>query len=82
MAYQQNIFHRDKNNAENATYASYEVAHLFAKHGRPFFDGEFVKECLIKVVGRVIPEKMDDFNNVSLSRQTITQRIAELSADM
>ena len=36
----------------------------------------------MKVVGRVIPEKMDDFNNVSLSRQTITRRIAELSADM
>ncbi len=36
----------------------------------------------MKVVGRVIPEKMDDFNNMSLSRQTITRRIAELSADM
>ena len=36
----------------------------------------------MKVVGRVIPEKMDDFNNVSLSRQTITRRIAELSADI
>ena len=33
----------------------------------------------MKVVGRVIPEKMDDFNNVSLSRQTTTRRIAELS---
>ena len=51
MAYQQNIFHRDKNNAENATYASYEVAHLFAKHGKPFSYDEFVIECLIKVIG-------------------------------
>ena len=25
---------------------------------------------------------MDDFNNVSLSRQTITRRIADLSADI
>ena len=33
----------------------------------------------MKAVGRVNPEKMDDFNNVSLSRQTITRRIAELS---
>ena len=24
------------------------VAHLIAKHGKPFSDGEFVKECLIK----------------------------------
>ena len=36
----------------------------------------------MKVVGSVIPEKMDDFNNVSLSRQTITRRIAKLSADI
>ena len=35
----------------------------------------------MKVVGRVNPEKMNDFNNVSLSRQKITRRIAELSPD-
>ena len=42
LASPQNILHRDKNNAENATYASYEVAHLTAKHGKPFSYGEFV----------------------------------------
>ena len=39
-------------------------------------------ECLMEVVGRVNPDKMDDFNNVSLSRQTITRRIAEWSSDV
>ena len=42
-ASQQNSFHRAKNISENATFASYEVAHLIAKHGKPFSDGEFVK---------------------------------------
>ena len=28
---------------ENAIYASYEVAHLIAKHSKPFSDGEFVR---------------------------------------
>ena len=51
-------------------------------HGKKFPDGEFVKECLIKVVRRVIPEKRDYFNNVSLSKQTIIRRIAELLADI
>ena len=82
LASQQNIFHRANNISENATFATYEVAHLIAKHGKPFSDGEFVKECLIKAVGRLIPEKMDDINNVSLSRQTITRPTAELSADV
>ena len=31
---------------------------------------------------RVISEKMDDIKNLSLSRETITRRIAELSADI
>ena len=82
LASQHNIFHRAKDISENATFASYEVAHLIAKHGKPFSDGEFVKECLIKVVRSLIPEKMDDIKNMSLSRQTITRRIAELSADI
>ncbi len=72
LASQRNIFHRAKNISENATYASYEVAHLIAKHGKPFSGGEFVKEFHNKVVRRVIPEKMDDSNNGNLTRQTIT----------
>ena len=44
------FFHRAKNISKNASYASYEVAHLIAKHGKPFSDDEFVKECLMKVV--------------------------------
>ena len=68
MASQQNIFHRAKNISENATFAIYEEAHLIAKHGKPFSDGEFVKECLMKVVGRVNMDKMDDFNNVRVSK--------------
>ena len=82
LSSQTNIFHRAKNISENATHASYEVAHLIAKHGKPFSDDEFVEECLVKVVGRVIPEKMDDFNNLRLSKQTIMRQIAELSADI
>ena len=47
-ASQKIIFHRDINISENATYASYQVAHLIAKYDKPFSDGEFIKECLIK----------------------------------
>ena len=43
MASQQNSFHRAKNISENTTFASYEVARLIAKHGKPFSDGEFVR---------------------------------------
>ena len=42
LASQQIIFHSAKNISNSATWASYEVAHLIAKHGKPFSDGEFV----------------------------------------
>ncbi|KAF4071849.1 hypothetical protein AMELA_G00267610 [Ameiurus melas] len=56
---------------ENATTASYEVAKLIAQHGKPFSDGDFIKQCLIKVTEIMCPEKVPDFNNVSLSRNTV-----------
>ena len=53
---------------ENATIASYEVAELIAQHGKPFSDGDFIKQCLTKVAEIICPEKMQEFNNVSMSR--------------
>ena len=67
---------------ENATTASYEVAKLIAQHGKPFSDGDFIKQCLIKVTEIMCPEKMQDFNNMSLSRNTVARRIEDLSANL
>lgn len=67
---------------ENATAASYEVAKLIAQHGKPFSDGDFIKQCLIKVTEIMCPEKVQDFNNVSLSRITVVRRIEDLSANL
>lgn len=67
---------------ENATAASYEVAKLIALHGKPFSDGDFINQCLIKVTEVMCPEKVQDFNNMSLSRNTVVWRIAGLSANL
>ncbi len=67
---------------QNATAASYDVAMLIAQHGKPFSDGDFVKQCLMKVTERMYPEKVQDYNNVSLSRNTIVRRIEDLSANV
>lgn len=81
LAQQQQFFRANKLQ-ENSTMASYVVAQLIAEHGKPFSDGEFVKLCLTKVVGIMCPEKMVDFSNVSLSRQTVARRIEDLSANL
>lgn len=75
LSAQQQQFFRANKAQENSTLASYEVAHLIAWHGKPFTDGEFVKECLMKVATIICPEKMQDFKNISLSRNTVGRRI-------
>ncbi|KAK3522322.1 hypothetical protein QTP86_003004, partial [Hemibagrus guttatus] len=75
-------FRRGVKRCENATAASYEVAQLIAQHGKPFSDGDFIKQCLIKVTEVMCPEKVQDFNNVSLSRNTVVRRIEDLSANL
>lgn len=79
---QQQFFFRANKIQENATTASYEVAKLIAQHGKPFSDGDFIKQCLIKVTEIMCPEKVQDFNNVSLSRNTVVRRIEDLSANL
>eukprot|EP00066_Takifugu_rubripes_P018159 XP_011607425.1 PREDICTED: general transcription factor II-I repeat domain-containing protein 2-like [Takifugu rubripes] len=75
------FFHANKIQ-KKATVASYEVAKLIAQHGNPFADGEFMKQCLMKVAETMCPEKVQDFNNVSLSRNTVLRRIEDLSANL
>ncbi|XP_016407553.1 general transcription factor II-I repeat domain-containing protein 2-like [Sinocyclocheilus rhinocerous] len=78
----QQQFFRANKAQENSTLASYEVAHLIARHGKPFTEGELIKECLMKVATIICPEKMQDFKNISLSRNTVGRRIEDLSANL
>ncbi len=53
-----------------------------ARHGTPFTEGELIKECLVKVATVIFPEKMQDFKNINLSRNTVGLRIEDLSANL
>ena len=79
---QQSLFSRIGQANENSSKASYEVAKLIAKHSKPFTDGKFVKECLMKIVENICPEKKQEFANVCLSRNTLARRIEEVSSDI
>ena len=62
---------------ESVAAASYIVAEVIAKRGKPFSDGEFVKECFFRVADVLCSEKKEQFEQLSLSRQTIARRIEE-----
>ena len=49
---------------------------------KPFSDGEFVKNCLLKVTEIVCPEKRQPFANICLTRNTISDCVLDLAADV
>ena len=79
---QQSIFTKKSDNADNLLCASYIVSEKIAKPSKNYSDGEFVKDCLIVVAECLCPEKRKDFDNISLSRRTITRHIEELATNI
>ena len=61
-AQKQYVFRANKTK-ENAIIASYEVAQLIAQHRKPFSDGDFIKQRLIKATEIMCLEKIQEFNN-------------------
>lgn len=58
--------------------ASYLIANEIAVASKPFSEGEFVKTCMLKAAEIVRPENA----NISLTRNTVAERISDLSADL
>lgn len=80
---QQNIFVKRHDEHESMIKTSYEISLLLAKKKKPFSDGEIVKEAL-----NIFAQNCNDQNvkakadNLSLSRNTVTRRVEEMSVDI
>ncbi|XP_039889627.1 general transcription factor II-I repeat domain-containing protein 2-like [Simochromis diagramma] len=79
---QQQYLFRAQKVQEKAPIANYEVAQLITRHGVSFSDGDLIKHGLVKVTEIMCPEKVQDFNNVSVSRNTVVRRIEDSSANI
>ncbi|XP_066213931.1 general transcription factor II-I repeat domain-containing protein 2-like [Saccopteryx leptura] len=55
---------------------------MIAKASRPFTEGQFVKECMIKACEIICPEKKMLFEGISLSANTVASRITESADDV
>ncbi|KAK0133629.1 General transcription factor II-I repeat domain-containing protein 2 [Merluccius polli] len=78
LAAQQHTFIHQSQVNQAAVRASFKVAHILATHGKPFTDGDFVKQCILAVAEEVCPDKREALNGVSLSAPTMTRRVEEL----
>ena len=79
---QQGLFTKLHTYREAATKTSFVISHKIAKKNKPFSDGEFVKECLMDSASLICPEKREAFENVSLSRRTVTRRIEDIAGNL
>ena len=50
--------------------------------GKPFSDGEMIKDCIMAASDVICPQLKTDFAAISLSRQTITRRTEQISTDL
>ncbi|KAL3873751.1 hypothetical protein ACJMK2_036840 [Sinanodonta woodiana] len=78
---QQNIFAKQSAEFSAACEVSYEISLMIAKSGRPFTDGDFVKQCMTTASEKLCLEVVRKLQTVSLNRMTVKQRIPHLSAD-
>ena len=78
LAAQQSTLLRQTQTNLASVRASFKVAKLIARCGKPFSDGEFVKKCWSAAAEEVCPDKKDVLNAVSLSASTVTRRIEEM----
>ena len=83
LAQQQSVFKLQK--TEALTVASNIVSWEIVRHMKPFTDGEFIKECMIKVAAQLFPDKPDiqrAFKDIPLSARTVARRADMLSSNI
>ncbi|GCC25428.1 hypothetical protein chiPu_0003838 [Chiloscyllium punctatum] len=61
---------------------SYVISHKITRNSKLFSDGEFIKECLLDSAELIWPEKKEAFENVPLSRRTVTRRIGDIMRNL
>lgn len=79
---QQNLFTKATTKNDAAVKASFMVAEEIARASKSFSEGAFLKQCMLKVCEQVCPDQIQTFKNVSLSRNTIADRVKELAANL
>ncbi|UYV79034.1 EPM2AIP1 [Cordylochernes scorpioides] len=79
---QQSLFTKVKTEQEAATRASFRVALEIAKRGKPFTDGEMIKECIIAVVEEMCPEKVNLLKTISMSANTVARRVENIAVNI
>ena len=55
---------------------------MIATETKPLSDGDLIKKCILTAVEEIIPEKIELFKDISLSRNTITRRVENIGKNI
>ncbi|KAJ8874738.1 hypothetical protein PR048_025604 [Dryococelus australis] len=75
---QESVFKNPKGGGEDPVIVNYVIAELIAKNCKCHSDSEFVKQCLVTTAEIVCPEKVQNFRNISLARNSIAERVDDI----
>ena len=70
------------NTNDDMLTVSYEVSELIAKKLKPYDDGAWAKELLVKAAEKLAPKSVYWYQRLSLSRPTLCERIKEMGEDI
>lgn len=76
------------NSANSSTYASFVAAQEIARHGKPFTDGDYIKESFIKISEHLFSdfknksEIIQKIKDMPLSAKTVKDRTIKMAANI
>ncbi|CAI9740057.1 Hypothetical predicted protein [Octopus vulgaris] len=79
LSSQQNNFKKHVRKAGTCAKVSCLITDKLTQKGKPLIDGELIKECIVNAFSEYCPEKVNSFNETSLSHQTIGKKIDDLA---
>jgi len=79
---QRSFFASINQSNKDSVRASFVISGMIAKSSRPFTEGLFIKECLVKASEILCPGKQKLFEGISLSPNTVASRVTDLAANI
>lgn len=84
----QNIFTKWLKSSDSTTAASFVISHEITKRGKPFSDGEYIKECFINAAEHLFSdfgnkgEIVEKIQKLPLSAKTVRERTIKMEKDI
>ena len=65
-----------------AVLASYVLSELKVKNSKPFTEGDFMKQCLIRAADIICPGNVKAFETIYLSRNKVADKVNDLANNL